>query len=91
MDNNELPIPYTDFLYVIPVEKKQILVGDRGTLQTYGKILAKGPEAINTELGDYVAFELWDKAEFQLANGKICHLVREKDMLCKLPASWISL
>lgn len=85
---NDLPIPYGDYLYVIPEEKKLVVGGK--TLQTYGKVLSKGPEATHTELGDIVAFELWDKPEFPLANGKICNFVREKDAICKLPESFIA-
>lgn len=85
--DKELPIPYTDFLYVNPVERKSAL----GTisLQTIGEVLAIGEEVTKTKVGDYVAFELWDKPEFQTLDGKSCHFIREKDVICKIPLSWI--
>lgn len=83
---NDLPQPYGDFLYIEPLENKQVL---GNALKTIGKVLAKGTMAESTEIGDYVAFELWDKPEFTLKDGKTCHFVREKDLICKVPESWV--
>lgn len=80
----ELPIPYGDFIYISPVERKQIL---GNTLSTVGKVIAVGDEAVNTHIGDMVAFELWDKPEFVLPNDKVYHFVREKDLIAKIPLS----
>lgn len=85
--NDELPIPYGDYLYVNPVEKKSAL--GSVSLQTIGQILAIGETASKTKVGEYVAFELWDKPEFQTLNGKTCHFVRESDVICKVPESWV--
>lgn len=85
--SNDLPIPYGDYLYIVPVEK-QLVVGGK-TLQTYGTVLAKGPLAVNTELNDLVAFELQDKPEFISAEGKTYNFVRERDCMTKLPASFL--
>lgn len=84
---NDLPIPFADYLYIIPVEK-QLIVGGK-TLQTYGTVLAKGKDALNTELGDIVAFELQDKPEFISAEGKTYNFVRERDCMTKLPKSFL--
>lgn len=94
--NQDLPQPYGDFLYIEPLENKQVL---GNALKTIGKVLAKGPDCRHyvpqegpvvdfTKVGDYVAFELWDKPEFTLKDGKTCHFVREKDLICRLPESW---
>lgn len=85
--DNEIPMPYGDYLYVQPVEKQLIVGGTR--LQTYGTVLAKGKDALNTELGDIVAFELQDKPEFISADGKTYNFVREKDCMTKLPKSFL--
>lgn len=86
--NNELEdMPYGDMLYVKPVEK-QLVVGGK-TLQTYGTVLAKGKDALNTDLGDIVAFELQDKPEFIAADGTVYNFVREKDCMTKLPKSFL--
>lgn len=74
--------PYSDFVQIEPIERKQIL-GNQ--LCTVGKVIAKGPVAVSTEIGDMVAFELWDKPEFQLPNEKVVHFVREKDLVAKIP------
>ena len=87
MENNDLPIPYQDYLYISLVEKQLIVGGTR--LQTYGTVLAKGKDALNTELGDIVAFELQDKPEFISAEGTTYHFVREKDCMTKLPKSFL--
>ena len=84
---DELPIPYEDYLYVAPVERKSALGST--SLQTIAKVLAKGPEVIRTGINEYIAFELWDKPEFQTLDGKSCHFVREKDVICKVPLSWV--
>lgn len=83
---NELPIPYWDYLYIEPIENKQV-VGN--ALKTMGKVIAVGGDVGKTSVGEYVAFELWDKPEFTLKDGKTCHFVREKDLICKVPASWV--
>lgn len=82
--NNELPIPYQDFLCVKPYEKKSVLVSDKNSLLTYGEVLTKGPQATQTELNDWVAFELQDKPEFISKDGTIYHFVKERDCMCKL-------
>ena len=87
--NNELPIPFTDYIYLKPVKKQKILVNEQSTLYTFGEVLAIGDEVKHTKVGEYVAFELWDKPEFELLNGEVCHFVREKDAVCKLPESWV--
>lgn len=84
---SKLPIPYTDYLYIKPSERKQVLVSEKKTLQTYGEVIAVGPEAKSTQVGDVVAFELWDKPEFELQDGTVCHFVRERDAICKLDLS----
>lgn len=89
--NNDLPVLNSDFLYIEPIESKQI-VGN--ALKTIGKVLAIGEDLkIQAKpfikVGDYVAFELWDKPEFQLKDGKMAHFVREKDVICKVPESWL--
>ena len=86
--NNELPIPYGDYIYLQPVKENSIFSQNEGTLYTFGEVLAVGQEAKFTSVGDNVAFELWDKAEFQRLTGETCHFVREKDVICKIPESW---
>lgn len=80
-------VPYSDYLYVKPHEKKQILVREKGELQTYGEVLAIGKDVKDTIVGDIVAFELWDKPEFQMETEDVYHFVREKDVICQIKLS----
>jgi co-chaperonin GroES (HSP10) len=73
--------PYTDYLYIKPVEKAQVLVSDNKSLQTYGEVFAVGPDVADTKVGNIVAFELWDKPEFEM-NGETYHFVRQRDIIC---------
>lgn len=84
--NEELPIPYTDYLYIQPVEDVGVL---NKTLNHYAKVLAIGPDVKSTAIGEYVAFEKWDKPEFPLKDGTVCHFLREKEAIAKLPSSWL--
>lgn len=83
---NELPIPYGDYLYLEPVEEAGVL---SKTLNSYAKVLAIGPDVKSTTVGEYVAYEKWDKPEFLDKNEKVHHFLREREAICRLPASWI--
>jgi hypothetical protein len=84
--NNELPIPYTDYLFIEPVAEVGIV---SSTLNCYAKVLAIGPDVKNTKVGEYVAFEKWDKPEFLMKNKQVAHFLRESEAICKLPESWV--
>ncbi len=86
MDTKDL-IPYTNYLCLEPVKVEQVLVGDTGSLQTFGKVLAVGADVEHTEVGDYVAFELWDLKDFSKDEKKY-YFVQEDKAICKLPVSW---
>lgn len=75
--------PYSDFLYIEPMEKSSIIVSSQRRLQTFGKVLEIGNQVTETKIGDIVAFELWDKPEFEM-NDVTYHFIREKDVICKL-------
>ena len=87
--NNELPIPYSDYIYLQPVKENSIFSQNEGTLYTFGEVLAIGEDVKKAKVGDFIAFELWDKPEFQRLTGETCHFVREKDVICKIPVSWV--
>lgn len=84
--NKELPIPYGDYLYLEPIMDKGVL---QKTLNSYAKVLAIGPDVKDTQIGDYVAYEKWDKPEFLDKEGNHHHFLREREAICRLPASWI--
>lgn len=82
----ELPTPYTDYLFIEPVADNGYAVK---TLNCYAKVLAIGPDVKSTKVGDYVAFEKWDKPEFLRKDETVAHFLREREAICKLPTSWI--
>lgn len=84
--NEELPTPYGDYMYIQPVEDVGALTK---TLNSYAKVLAIGPDVKNTSVGEYVAFEKWDKPEFLKKDETPAHFLRESEAICKLPSSWI--
>lgn len=86
---NDFLIPYTNELCIEPVKKEQILVSDQGNLQTYGEVIAAGPEVENTKVGDYVAFEIWDDRAIDI-NDKRYHFIKEDKAITKIPTSWIT-
>ena len=75
--------PYTDYLFIEPEEKKQILVAETGNLQTVGKVIAVSPEVIDTKIGDVVVFEIWDLKDFGY-NEKKYYCVAENKAICKI-------
>lgn len=83
---NELPIPYSDYLYLEPVQDTGVL---SKTLNSYAKVLAIGKDVKDTKVGDYVAYEKWDKPEFLDKNEVSHHFLREREAICILPVSWI--
>lgn len=84
---NDLPTPYRDYLFIEPVVDVGAL---SKTLNSYAKVLAIGKDVKETAVGDYVAYEKWDKPEFLLKDGETsAHFLRESEAICKLPSSWI--
>jgi len=83
---NDLPIPYSDYLYLEPVQDTGVL---SNTLNSYAKVLAIGQDVKHTKVGDYVAYEKWDKPEFLDKNNQSHHFIREREAICILPPSWI--
>lgn len=85
MDN---ATPYFEYVLIEPVEKKQILVSDNSKLETYGKVVAIGKEVTETNIGDYVAFELWDVKDCSV-NDKKLYSVQESKLILKIPMHWV--
>lgn len=83
--NNELPKPYSDYLFIEPFED---IGAVSRTLNCYAKVLAIGPDVKDTEIGEYVAFEKWDKPEI-LIKDKVYHFLKESEAISKVPESWI--
>lgn len=80
--------PYFEYVIVEPVQKKQVLVSESGKLETFGKVVAVGPDATSTKVGDYVAFEMWDVKDCSI-NEKKLYSVQESRLILKIPVSWV--
>lgn len=86
MDN---ALPYFEYVLIEPVEKKQIIIAEKAKLETFGKVVAIGPDvSSNTNIGDYVAFEMWDVKDCSI-NEKKLYLVQESRLILKIPMSWV--
>lgn len=51
--------PFGDQILVRPVEKKQVLVSDDGTLNEYGEVVAIGDEVKKIKIGDKIGFSVF--------------------------------
>lgn len=76
-------IPYTNYLCIQPVERKQVLIADSGTLQTFGKVIAVGEQVEKTKVDDIVAFEMWDLKDIVIDDQKH-YFIKEDQAICKL-------
>lgn len=76
-------VPYGEYLAIEPVTREQVLVSDSGNLQTFGKVTAIGKDVTDTNIGDYVAFELWDLRSFDIEESKY-YFVKESEIICKI-------
>lgn len=51
--------PFGNQILIQPVEKKQVLISDQGSLCEYGKVLAVGDEVKKVKVGDTLGFLVW--------------------------------
>ena len=51
--------PFGNRILVKPVEKKQVLVSDDGTLNEYGEVIAIGDDVKMIKVGDKVGFSVF--------------------------------
>ncbi len=79
-------IPYSNFLHIKPLEKASVISSTQQRLQEIGEVLAIGKDVHETKVGDYIAFEKWDKPEFTYEDTTF-HLIREQDVVCKVKLS----
>lgn len=77
MEKNNIK-PFGRNLLIEPVEKKQVLVSDQGSLCEYGKVIAKGKDVLDIEVGDMVGFLVWGINSLEI-DGKKHYLVLETD------------
>ncbi len=80
--------PYFEYVIIEPLEKTKIILSEGSKLETYGKVVATGPDVSQTKVGDYVAFELWDVKDCSI-NGKKLYSVQESRLILKIPVSWV--
>lgn len=82
-------IPLNGHLYIEPVAKHQVLVSDIGRLETFGKVIAIPEDESEIQVGDYVAFELWDVKDVSQGDKKY-YMVKAYEIICKVEFNDIS-
>lgn len=88
MDKNITGIePYTDYLYIKPIERKQTMVRQKATLFEVAEVIAIGPEVKNTKVGDLVSYEHWDMPDVEGMDSKTYCFLKERDAICKFKVS----
>lgn len=51
--------PFGNRILVKPAEKAHILVGDDGTLNEYGEVIAIGPDVVTVSVGQKIGFSVF--------------------------------
>ena len=67
---------FGDQILIEPISKKQILVGDTGTLCEYGKVVSVGPDVKSVKIGDTIGHTVWGVNHLEI-DGKKYYFVRE--------------
>lgn len=70
--------PYGKNIVVKPVEKEQIIVSNKKSLQEYGEVIAVGDEVKYVKKGDIIAYTVWGIKDFEYKGEKI-YFVPEDD------------
>lgn len=80
--------PFGTQILVQPIEKKQILVSDQGSLCEYGTVIAVGSKVEEIKVGDTIGFTVWGMNHLEI-NGQKYYFIKEDDdfLLGKLELS----
>ncbi len=70
--------PFGINILIEPFKKKEIAVGEDGTLNEYGKVLAIGKDVKYIAVGDVVGFTVWGIQKL-MVDDEVFYLVPEKD------------
>lgn len=73
--------PFGHRILVKPVEKKQILVSDDGTLNEYGEVIAVGSGVNTIKIGDRVGFSVFGVEKLIIEDEKYYFLKEDDEFL----------
>lgn len=73
--------PFGNRILVKPVEKKQVLVSDDGTLNEYGEVISIGPEVKVIKVGDRVGFSVFGVEKLVIEEEKFYFIQESDDFL----------
>ena len=62
-------IPFGKNILVKPIQKKQVLISDVGTLCEYGEVIAVGDEVSKIKEGDIIGYTVWGINSFVIDDG----------------------
>ena len=71
-------LPFGKRILVKPVEKKQVLVSDDGTLNEYGEVIAVGKDVNEIKIGDKIGFSVFGVEKLIIDEEKF-YFVKEDD------------
>ena len=70
--------PFRRWLLIKPVEKKQVLVSDDGTLNEQGEVIGVGNQVKEIKVGDKVGFSVFG-VEKLIIDGQKHYFIKEDD------------
>lgn len=73
--------PFGNRILVKPVEKAQVLVGDDGTLNEYGEVIAIGPTVSHIKVGDKIGFSVFGVEKLIIEDEKYYFLQEDVEFL----------
>ncbi len=73
--------PFGNRILVKPVERAQVLVGDEGTLNEYGEVVAIGKDVKEINVGDKVGFSVFGVEKLIIDDSKYYFLQEDPEFL----------
>jgi co-chaperonin GroES (HSP10) len=73
--------PFGDRILVKPIEHKTILVGDDGTLNEYGEVIAIGDAVKKINIGDKIGFSVFGIEKLVIEEEKFYFLQESPEFL----------
>lgn len=73
--------PFGTNILIEPVEKKQVLVSDQGTLCEYGTVVAVGDAVTKVKVGQTIGFLIWGINSLEVDGKKYYFIPETSDFI----------
>lgn len=73
--------PFGHRILVKPIEKKQVLVSDEGTLNEYGEVIAIGTGVLSIKVGNKIGFSVFGIEKLIIEEEKYYFLKEDDEFL----------